>query len=127
MPLTASRTAGEAPTIDRNDSTRNILPCVPRRTRPSPGTGVGLTRAKPARSKAMAAPRPGLTQRLPMKPFKHWPLLRLAPLLQSDAVMISGNIRLATPHTAVHRVARRFLEPVQDFLVLAIGRRARHR
>jgi len=94
---------------------------------PHPGRGWDYTRAKPARSKAMAAPGPGLTQRLPMKPFKHWPLLRLAPLLQSDAVMISGNIRLATPHTAVHHVARRFLEPVQDFLVLAIGRRARHR
>jgi uncharacterized membrane protein (DUF373 family) len=25
------------------------------------------------------------------------------------------------PHTAVHRLARRFLEPVQDLLVLAIG------
>src|ERR1700682_2584560 len=26
-----------------------------------------------------------------------------------------------TPHTAVHRMARRFLEPIQDLLVLAIG------
>jgi len=64
MPLTASRTAGEAPTIDRNDSTRNILPCVPRRTRPSPGAGVGYTWAKPARGKATAAPGSGLTPRL---------------------------------------------------------------
>ena len=26
-----------------------------------------------------------------------------------------------TPHTVVHRMARRFLEPVQDLLVLGIG------
>ena len=26
-----------------------------------------------------------------------------------------------TPHTLVHRVARRFLEPTQDVLVLGIG------
>ena len=35
--------------------------------------------------------------------------------------MIASNIRLDAPHTAVHRLARRFLEPIQDLLVLAIG------
>jgi uncharacterized membrane protein (DUF373 family) len=33
--------------------------------------------------------------------------------LQADAV--------STPHTAVHRLSRRFLEPAQDLLVLALG------
>jgi len=30
-------------------------------------------------------------------------------------------IRFAIPHTEVHRLARRFLEPAQDLLVLCIG------
>jgi hypothetical protein len=67
MPLTASRAAGEAPTINRNDSTRNILPYVPRRTGPSPGAGVGYARAKSARGNATAAR--GSSR---MRPFNHW-------------------------------------------------------
>ena len=35
--------------------------------------------------------------------------------------MALSAIDIGTPHTAVHRLARRFLEPVQDLLVLAIG------
>jgi uncharacterized membrane protein (DUF373 family) len=30
-------------------------------------------------------------------------------------------LEIDAPHTAVHRLARRFLEPIQDLLVLAIG------
>jgi len=32
-----------------------------------------------------------------------------------------GALDLDAPHTSVHRLARRFLEPIQDLLVLAIG------
>ena len=35
--------------------------------------------------------------------------------------MALSAIDIGTPHTTVHRLARRFLEPVQDILVLAIG------
>jgi uncharacterized membrane protein (DUF373 family) len=35
--------------------------------------------------------------------------------------MALGAIDIGTPHTTVHRLARRFLEPIQDLLVLAIG------
>jgi len=35
--------------------------------------------------------------------------------------MALSVIDLETPHTAVHRLARRFLEPIQDVLVLAVG------
>jgi uncharacterized membrane protein (DUF373 family) len=35
--------------------------------------------------------------------------------------MTPATIDLDTPHTSVHRLARRFLEPIQDVLVLAIG------
>src|SRR5438046_9517294 len=35
--------------------------------------------------------------------------------------MALSMIDLETPHTAVHRLARRFLEPIQDVLVLAVG------
>jgi hypothetical protein len=35
--------------------------------------------------------------------------------------MAPSAIDLQTPHTTVHRLARRFLEPIQDILVLAIG------
>ena len=35
--------------------------------------------------------------------------------------MALSVIDLETPHTAVHRWARRFLEPIQDVLVLAVG------
>lgn len=45
----------------------------------------------------------------------------MAPLLQPRRAMASSAIDLKTPHTTVHRLARRFLEPIQDILVLAIG------
>jgi uncharacterized membrane protein (DUF373 family) len=35
--------------------------------------------------------------------------------------MALSAIDVETPHTAVHRLARRFMEPIQDVLVLAIG------
>jgi uncharacterized membrane protein (DUF373 family) len=35
--------------------------------------------------------------------------------------MAPSAIGVETPHTTIHRLARRFLEPVQDVLVLAIG------
>jgi uncharacterized membrane protein (DUF373 family) len=34
---------------------------------------------------------------------------------------MSDQLTLSVPHTDVHRLARRFLEPAQDVLVLAIG------
>src|SRR5260221_11135077 len=34
---------------------------------------------------------------------------------------ISPHIDLETPHTHVHRLSRRLLEPAQDLLVLGIG------
>jgi len=45
----------------------------------------------------------------------------MAPLLQPRGAMASSAIDLKTPYTTVHRLARRFLEPIQDILVLAIG------
>lgn len=45
----------------------------------------------------------------------------MASLLQIRRAMALGAIDLQTPHTNVHRLARRFLEPIQDVLVLAIG------
>jgi hypothetical protein len=45
----------------------------------------------------------------------------MAPLLQPRGAMAPSAIDFQTPHTTVHRLARRFLEPIQDILVLAIG------
>jgi uncharacterized membrane protein (DUF373 family) len=50
------------------------------------------------------------------EPFKDW--RRSCNLA---GLMIPRAIDFDTPHTAVHRLARRFLEPIQDLLVLAIG------
>jgi len=44
--------------------------------------------------------------------------------IQRNAAVCAGmfrNVKPAVPHTQVHRVARRLLEPAQDLLVLGIG------
>jgi uncharacterized membrane protein (DUF373 family) len=44
--------------------------------------------------------------------------------IQRDAAACAGmfrDLKLGVPHTQVHRVARRLLEPAQDLLVLGIG------
>jgi len=43
------------------------------------------------------------------------------PRIVTVEAAVPDLLKLSVPHTDVHRLARRFLEPAQDVLVLAIG------
>src|SRR5206468_11455635 len=53
--------------------------------------------------------------------LRSFPTRRSSDLCSSRQAMAHSVIDLETPHTAIHRLARRFLEPIQDVLVLAVG------